>query len=298
MPLACGFRRPAENLVPQTFWRGEEDDKCVTMVWAGRLPLSHNVRNVRDYFGPDTTALLVLVPGDTSSITNVQLFDLVSERLTGKPFSRTVLRASNRIGFSPDGSRLASVGNDQVGTIIDLRTGKLAVPPFKHNGSILDLDSSPDGKRLLTAGLSSKVRLWDATTGELLLSPMICGDKGARTARWNADGRFIFGRNDNNFARVWDASTAEPVTPLLRHSGYIRWGCITPGGRLITASDPNLLRAWDLKPTPLAPDVIAEYAKLLSGRRLNPSGALLSLTSGELAVLFQSLRSRAPQLFE
>ena len=42
-PLACGFRRPAENLVPQTFSRGNAatiawkcDDQCETMVWAGR----------------------------------------------------------------------------------------------------------------------------------------------------------------------------------------------------------------------------------------------------------------------
>jgi WD40 repeat protein len=126
---------------------------------------------------------------------------------------------------------------------------------------------------------------------------------GDMSARWSADGRFIVTRGDhengeNKRTRVWDASTTEPVTPFLPHSGYIRWVCITPGNRLITASEPNLLRAWDLKPTPLPVDVIADYAKLLSGRRLNAGGVLLPIPAKELVALNQSLHARAPQLFE
>ena len=127
---------------------------------------------------------------------------------------------------------------------------------------------------------------------------MNVGDSAALSARWSADGRFIVTRCDDNQARVWDASTTEAITPFLAHSGYIRWVCITPGNRLITASDPNLLRAWDLKPTPLAPDIIADYAKFLSGRRLSAGGVLLPIPAKELAELAQSLRLRAPQLFE
>jgi hypothetical protein len=74
--------------------------------------------------------------------------------------------------------------------------------------------------------------------------------------------------------------------------------CITPGNRLITASDPNLLRAWDLKPTALPANVIADYAKLLSGRRLNAGGVLLPIPAKDLAELAQSLHVRAPRLFK
>lgn len=116
-------------------------------------------------------------------------------------------------------------------------------------------------------------------------------------ARWSADGRFIVSRNDDKSARVWDASTAEPITPILRHQDNLRWCCITPNNQLITASGTNLIRAWDLKPTLLAQDVIADYAKLLSGRHLNATGALLALKPVEMETLFRSLHARAPQLF-
>jgi WD40 repeat protein len=253
---------------------------------------------VPDGFRPDCGALLFGF-GETFEDRQLQLFDLASDKLTGKPFAFSRLSGDvNRMRFSPDGSRIASVGHDQSGSIIDFQTGELAAPQFKHGGTLTDLDWSPDGKRLITAGYSSETKLWDATTGEMLLAPMGVGDKPSLAARWSADGRFIVTRNDDNRARVWDASTAEAVTPLLRHSEYIRWACITPGNRLIIASDPNLLRAWDLKPTDLPVDVIADYAKFLSGRRLSASGVLLPVKASELAELSRSLRARAPMLFE
>jgi hypothetical protein len=73
---------------------------------------------------------------------------------------------------------------------------------------------------------------------------------------------------------------------------------MTRRDRLITASDPDLLRAWDLKVDSMPPAVLADYAKLLSGRRLNAVGVMLPLKQDELAELNRSLRARAPQLFE
>lgn len=89
----------------------------------------------------------------------------------------------------------------------------------------------------------------------------------------------------------------EGETPPLPHAGCVYWACVTPGNRLITASAPNLIRAWDLRPTHLPAEVIADYAKLLSGRQLSPGGVLLGLKAEELTALSRSLRVRAPELF-
>jgi len=166
------------------------------------------------------------------------------------------------------------------------------VPPFKHNGTLLDVDWSPDGRRLLTAGPGG-VRVWDASTGEMFGAPL----QGEMSARWSADGRFIATRRDRNAAFVYDASTTEPVTPRFRHSGYVRWASVTPGNRFITASDPNLLRAWDLTTTALPAAVIADYAKLLSGKRLSASGVMTAIAARELEELGRSLRRQYPELF-
>ncbi len=256
------------------------------------------------WFRPDGGAMLLYLdlkdegkPGDPPSL-HEQLFDPFKSRWIGTPFNPYQWGNINKMGFSPDGSRLAVVTTGQSGHIFDLRDGGQPSVHFKHGGNLLDLDWSPDGKRLLTVGFSPDVKLWDTTSGEMLLSPMRIGKQRALGGRWSADGRFIVTHSDDNMARVWDASTAEAVTPVFQHSGEIRWACVTPDSRLITASEPNLLRAWDLKPTALAPDVLVDYARLLSGRRLNASGALIPLKSDELERLYRSLRACAPQVFE
>lgn len=97
---------------------------------------------------------------------------------------------------------------------------------------------------------------------------------------------------------VWDAATGEPVTPILQHSGYVRLAQLVVNNRLVTLSLPDLMRAWELKDCPMPSEVIADYTKLLSGRRLNTAGVVLTLNPLELAELNRSLRVRAPQLFD
>jgi WD40 repeat protein len=227
-----------------------------------------------------------------------QLFSLGTGEVIGKPCFHPNYEWIDRGRLSPDGTRLATVGDDQMGYVIDLLEGRLVSPGFRPGGDLRDIDWSPDGRFVITAGLTTEVKLWDASTGQMLMSPMLSGNNFARSAFWSADGRFVVTRSDDGSARVWDATTTEAVTPRLAHSGYIRFACVTPDQRLITASDPNLLRAWDLRPTALPVDVIADCAHLLSGRRLNAGGVLLPIPAKELAELAQSLRARAPQLFE
>lgn len=203
----------------------------------------------------------------------------------------------NRMHFSPDGTRLASVGSDQKAAIIDLATGDVAVHRFGNQGNLLDLEWSPDGTRLITAGLAGTAVQWEVASGEMLLTPMGSGSGSARSARWSPDGRFIAYRNDGRVARVWDVATAEAVTPMLRHTGYIYWAYVTPAHRLITGSAPNLIRAWDLKPTHLPTKAIADYARLLSARELSANGLLVGVPGGELMELEISLRARHPEMF-
>jgi len=97
---------------------------------------------------------------------------------------------------------------------------------------------------------------------------------------------------------MWDSSTGEAVTPVLRHAGDVRYTILGQQNRLITLSQPDLMSAWELKGCDLAPDILTDFAKLRSGRYLNTGGVLLALMPAELAELSRSLRERAPPLFE
>ncbi len=224
-----------------------------------------------------------------------QWFDLTSKIPVGSQFRLPSLWSAR---LDPSGERIAVAGRDQTVRVWKVGTGEPASPVFKHPGTSIYLDWSADGRRLLTAGTSPDARIWDAATGEQLLSPLTLSSEPIRAARWGSDGRFIVARSDDQLVRVWDAATAEPVTPMLRQESYVRFAGLLPNGRLLIATDPNTVQAWDFAETRLAPDVLSDYARLISGRRLSPGGTLLPLKPDELAALRRSLATRAPELFQ
>jgi WD40 repeat protein len=223
------------------------------------------------------------------------LYDLITGSITKTPMPPLEITG---YAFDPSAGRFATASSEKWTRVWSTRTGEPLTPPLDHGGEVRWMDFSPDGKRLLTAGLTPEVRIWDASTGEPLLAPLRLGTKPLETAGWSLDGRFIVARSDDNVVRVWDSATGEAVTPLLKHSGYVRLASLVANNRLITLSLPNVMRAWDLTETHLTPDAIADYAKLASGRRLNAAGVTVPATPSELADLCRSLRARAPQLFE
>ncbi len=240
-------------------------------------------------FLPDAKRALV-VRGDEQ----LELMDIASQQ-TLQIFPHPGFDVS-RVAYDEQVTRFAAVGG-QFGIVFDLATGKPLTPPFKHVGDLLTLDFSSDGRRLFTAGVDVWVKAWDTSAGELLLQPMNMKDSIRFVCR-SADDRFVTASDHGNNARVWDATTAEPVTPFVRHKGRILPAAVTRNHRLVTLSSPNLLQAWDLVETRLRADVIADYAKLLASRRLSAGGTLLPLKAEEMAELYRSLRTRAPELFE
>lgn len=83
------------------------------------------------------------------------------------------------------------------------------------------------------------------------------------------------------------------------HSYFIGSSAIVNSNRLISVGyTDEPLRAWDLTETKLPTELLGDYAKYLSGRRLTATGTLVTLQPEELAELSRSLRQRAPQLFE
>ena len=229
-------------------------------------------------------------------VDSIQFLDLDTGAAIGAPreLSKTVFESV----FSPDGKRVAFL--DELGpvTIIEARTGRLITSKIRHEAKLKWAQWDLAGRRLLTVGSGDEVLVWDAETGERLLGPLRTAGSGIRSARWSPDGRFIVTNSDDYKVRVWDAATGECVTPAWQHPNPVGVVFMTANNRVITANHSHELRAWDLKETTLPPDVLADYAKLLSGRRLSTAGTMLALKPEELAELSRSLRVRAPQLFE
>ncbi len=264
-----------------------------------KLALDQTGRRIAICFRPPVNQL---APGKPSW--GFMIYDLELGRPVGE--TQWFHMPPQCVEFSPDGRQLAM--SESWGHILDAETGKI-LQSFKHGGTTTQIRWHPDGKTVLTTGGSpSAIKVWSATDGnpwysseasqQPLLAPLSMSPSGRVEASFSPDGRFIIASDDNHATRVWDAATAEPLTPVLQHNGPVRWACVTPGNRLITASGLNLLRAWDLKPTLLPAEAITDYVKLLSARRLSASGLMSGIPGPELAELHRSLLARHPELFE
>jgi WD40 repeat protein len=168
--------------------------------------------------------------------------------------------------YSPDGSRLASVGRGTVQKglpgevkVWDVNTGQ-EVHTLKGHSSIVNWACySPDGTRLASAAADGMVKVWDPSTGREVHTLKGAG-KDVRRVCFSSDGMRLAGAgNDGGVTgtvQIWDVSSGRAVLRL-KFDGFVRSLCYSPDGtRIAIASDgfvqngavlPGEILVWDAR---------------------------------------------------
>jgi WD40 repeat protein len=107
--------------------------------------------------------------------------------------------------LSPDGTRLATFGNDGVIHLKDAKSGDEIAALHGHIRAVTDVAFSPDGRLLVSSSNDGTIQVWDATVTQDSgsLATLTGHNGGVSSVAFNADGTLIASAGYDGTVRLW-----------------------------------------------------------------------------------------------
>jgi WD40 repeat protein len=150
------------------------------------------------------------------------------------------------LAFSPDSRYLATTSDQDpelnigpLAKIWDVENGQELVTFEGHFESdrIWGLAFSPDGERLASSG--SILKVWERSTGTEIFE-LSGHDSVISGLVFSTDGKFLASTSIDGTARLWDASTGEPIQRLFA-PGPLRSAAFSPDGKYLVVSGDGFI---------------------------------------------------------
>lgn len=191
--------------------------------------------------------------------------------------------------FTPEGKHVAV--STRTGTrLVSVADGITPSRSFEF-GSLGQLRFSPDGRYLAhTSHDLTTVQVWDVNDPSAdvraIRLPRTHNLRSGMRVEFSADGRFVVTARETN-AIVWHTATGAQVTPPLSLPYPTSLAFDAAARRLLVAGTDRTVRVIDLTPDLRPVSELADRARLLANRTLDPSGQLMPLATAERAELWE-----------
>jgi WD40 repeat protein len=161
------------------------------------------------------------------------------------------------VGFSPNGSRIASGSTDTIIRIWDVQTGKEMHKLDGHTGQVNSVAFSPDSKWIASASDDNTVRVWTSESGQQVGLPLTGHTEWVSSITFSTDGHQIISGSYDRTIRVWPAPHERQQITAIHLS---QRPASTPAGRIQLEGHPSVLSACR------SPDKSLYAASTLEGR--------------------------------
>jgi WD40 repeat protein len=189
--------------------------------------------------------------------------------------------------YSPDGSRLATIGQDGTVIVWNAASGEelLRMPGTSEPIDFVTTKRvafSADGE-LLVACDRNLIKIYDPLSGNLIKE--LNGHQAYVTAiDISTDSKYVASGSFDGSAMIWDVSTGDIHAQLAGHADAIEELAFSPDGRwLVTAGDDAALKFWDV----LSGDLLLDYTDftgIVGGVTFSPDGNRLAFSDESIHV--------------
>jgi WD40 repeat protein len=151
------------------------------------------------------------------------------------------------VSFSPDGSLLASGGDDKTIKLWRVSDGALVRTLKGHTDRVRSVSFSPDGSLLASGSKDGTIKLWRVSDGALVRTLTGHTDE-VWSVSFSPDGSLLASGSDDKTIKLWRVADGALVRTLTGHTGLVRSVSFSPDGRLLASgSRDKTIKLWQVR---------------------------------------------------
>ncbi len=182
------------------------------------------------------------------------------------------------LAWSPDGSKLASAGEDRQVCVWQALTGKTIFTYQKHTGSVHALAWSPNSKYVASAGNDHTVQIWQAQDGQSF-STYQGHRRWVQALSWSPDAKLMASGDANGQVHLWNPRTGQHHLTYQQHYASIYALSFSPDGTLLASGDEDgAIHVWESAGLSLRA-LCTSHQRKISALAWSPDGTLIASSS-------------------